>query len=166
MGHCLLLCLGALATTDALAAAALRSPQLHRPLGAPRTAQPALRTGATARMTALTAATAPSSGLLALRGGLSTALPTSPEGIFTAVFSALAVLCAGIVFGTRDRHEPGAEVEAKPADVKALQWRFLAVFWLFKMADWLQGPYFYEVYASKVLGGVQVSIRVAHRVKS
>ena len=124
----LLLCLSALATTDALAAAALRSPALHRPLGATRVAPPALRAGTAARMSAQTAATMPGSGLLALRGGLSTAAPMTPEGIFTTLFGALAVLCAGIVFGTRDQPEPGAEIEVKPADVKALQWRFLAVF--------------------------------------
>lgn len=38
-----------------------------------------------------------------------------------------------------------------------LRQRYLAVFWLFKMADWLQGPYFYEVYASKVINGRVVS---------
>ena len=41
--------------------------------------------------------------------------------------------------------------------VSALKWRFLAVFWLYKMADWLQGPYFYDVYASKIINGVQVN---------
>ncbi|EED96107.1 predicted protein, partial [Thalassiosira pseudonana CCMP1335] len=34
----------------------------------------------------------------------------------------------------------------------SLQIRFLAVFWLLRMADWLQGPYFYQVYASKQFG--------------
>ena len=41
--------------------------------------------------------------------------------------------------------------------MRGLQWRFLIVFWLYKMADWLQGPYFYEVYASKIINGVAVS---------
>jgi len=40
------------------------------------------------------------------------------------------------------------EVKKDPK-VKSLQIRFLAVFWLLRMADWLQGPYFYQVYASK-----------------
>jgi hypothetical protein len=34
-----------------------------------------------------------------------------------------------------------------------LQWRFLSVFWVLKLADWLHGPYFYEVYASKSING-------------
>ena len=33
--------------------------------------------------------------------------------------------------------------------ILSLQRRFLTVFWLLRMADWLQGPYFYQVYASK-----------------
>lgn len=36
---------------------------------------------------------------------------------------------------------------------KELQLRFLPVFWMLRLADWLQGPYFYEVYASKVIIG-------------
>ena len=45
----------------------------------------------------------------------------------------------------------------KPAEVKDLQTRFLTVFWLLRMADWLQGPYFYEVYSSKIINGLQVT---------
>ena len=41
--------------------------------------------------------------------------------------------------------------------MKSLQVRFLAVFWLFRLSDWLQGPYFYGVYASKIIGGTAVS---------
>lgn len=36
---------------------------------------------------------------------------------------------------------------------KELQLRFLPVFWILRLADWLQGPYFYEVYASKAIVG-------------
>ena len=42
--------------------------------------------------------------------------------------------------------------------MRSLQRRFLPVFWLLRMADWLQGPYFYEVYASKVVGGTKASL--------
>ena len=103
--------------------------------------------------------------LLALRGGLAAArLPTTPEGIFNALFYALSLVCALVVYGSRDRSEAGAAVQVKPADVKGLQWRFLAVFWAFKMADWLQGPYFYEVYASKIINGVQVTTQGVARL--
>eukprot|EP01033_Poteriospumella_lacustris_P008459 gene8460-6118_t len=48
--------------------------------------------------------------------------------------------------------------------VKSLQLRFLVVFWLLRMADWLQGPYFYEVYSSKTLNGVPVSLQFVSRL--
>ena len=33
--------------------------------------------------------------------------------------------------------------------MRSIHYKFLAVFWTFRFADWMQGPYFYEVYASK-----------------
>mmetsp|Transcript_17709 Transcript_17709/g.33338 ORF Transcript_17709/g.33338 Transcript_17709/m.33338 type:complete len:627 (-) Transcript_17709:79-1959(-) len=49
--------------------------------------------------------------------------------------------------------------------VKSLQVRFLSVFWLLRCSDWLQGPYFYEVYASKVFGnGVPASMALVSRL--
>jgi Protein of unknown function (DUF791). len=48
----------------------------------------------------------------------------------------------------------------KPAAVQSLQIRFLLVFWLLRCADWLQGPYFYQVYSSKVFQGVPASLAV------
>lgn len=50
------------------------------------------------------------------------------------------------------------EADTKPPGMKSLQWRFLSVFWLLRCADWLQGPYFYEVYASKIFNGVPASL--------
>jgi hypothetical protein len=92
--------------------------------------------------------------LLALRGGVLSALaPTTLAGTFNVVFLGLSLACAALVFGTREKRTG----EVVPEKVRSLQWRFLLVFWLFKMADWLQGPYFYEVYASKVINGAAVS---------
>ena len=92
--------------------------------------------------------------VLALRGGISALLPASIDGSFNLVFSVLSLACATLVVATRDK---SSEKAATPPAVRKLQWRFLVVFWLYKMADWLQGPYFYEVYASKIIGGVAVS---------
>ena len=92
--------------------------------------------------------------LLALRGGVLSALaPTTLTGTFNVIFLGLSLACAALVFGTREKRTG----EVVPEKVRSLQWRFLLVFWLFKMADWLQGPYFYEVYASKVINGAAVS---------
>jgi hypothetical protein len=52
----------------------------------------------------------------------------------------------------------------KPAAIKSLQIRFLSVFWLLRCADWLQGPYFYEVYSSKIFSGVPASLAVVSRL--
>jgi MFS transporter, MFS domain-containing protein family, molybdate-anion transporter len=54
--------------------------------------------------------------------------------------------------------------EAKPAAIKSLQRRFLAVFWLLRCSDWLQGPYFYDVYTSKVFNGVSASMSLVSRL--
>jgi len=57
----------------------------------------------------------------------------------------------------RERRPAGSPAPKVSPDVRQLQLRFLSVFWLYKMADWLQGPYFVEVYSSKVLNGVAMS---------
>ena len=97
--------------------------------------------------------------VLALRGGLSSiaglALPGNADAAFNLVFGVLSVACASLVVTTREKRDSSEAPVPKP--VRGLQWRFLIVFWLFKMADWLQGPYFYEVYASKIINGVAVS---------
>jgi MFS transporter, MFS domain-containing protein family, molybdate-anion transporter len=54
--------------------------------------------------------------------------------------------------------------ESKPKVIQSLQRRFLAVFWLLRCSDWLQGPYFYDVYTSKVLDGVAVSMSLVSRL--
>ena len=46
-----------------------------------------------------------------------------------------------------------ADGSAAPSDtaeaLRRLQWQYLPAWLLFKAADWMQGPYFHEVYASK-----------------
>jgi hypothetical protein len=55
-------------------------------------------------------------------------------------------------------------VDQKPPRVLSLQTRFLAVFWLMRMADWLQGPYFFEVYSSKVFDGIPVTTALISQI--
>jgi MFS family permease len=45
--------------------------------------------------------------------------------------------------------EPSSACVSKPSEVKSLQFRFLTVFWLLRLSDWLRGPYFYEVLNAK-----------------
>jgi hypothetical protein len=83
---------------------------------------------------------------------------SSPTSLFNASLVSLALLTA--VFKVLLRASAGDQSGAptKPKSVRKLQIRFLSVFWLLRCADWLQGPYFYEVYASKVFNGVPASI--------
>jgi len=60
--------------------------------------------------------------------------------------------------------EGAADAAAKPAAVRSLQRRFLSVFWMLRMSDWLQGPYFYQVYSTKVFNGVTASMATVSRL--
>ena len=88
-----------------------------------------------------------------------TELTSTPSGLFNAALVALALTTATIKILQRSTDATkGTKAKEKPASVQSLQIRFLIVFWLLRCADWLQGPYFYEVYASKVFHGAQASL--------
>ena len=98
-----------------------------------------------------------------LRGGatsLASFLET-PRSLFHSSLVALALLTVCFKVLTRDTT---GNTTAKPVAIQARQRKFLAVFWLLRCADWLQGPYFYEVYASKIIGGVQASMALVSRL--
>lgn len=110
--------------------------------------------------------------ILRTRGGLSaaqTALAlreralSSPSSLFNALFLALAAGIAVIRALPSGERSSGRQ-EEKPREVVDLQLRFLPVFWLMRMSDWMQGPYFYEVYASKVLAGRPVALETVSRL--
>ena len=103
-----------------------------------------------------------------LRGGAAplsaaaTAIAASPDKLFNAVFGGLAATAVVAKAAT------SAPADGKPrqadAAARELRRRFLPVFWLLRMADWLQGPYFYEVYASKVFDGQPASLELVSRL--
>ena len=108
----------------------------------------------------------PSSGIRSATSLLPSVLSTvtaTPQLMFQTLFVSLAATAAVAKVLDRDR---GTQVEADemPADMRSLQIRFLVVFWLLRMADWLQGPYFYEVYASKVIGGAPVALDMVSKL--
>lgn len=89
-----------------------------------------------------------------------------PKQLFRILFRILAVVCVGLKLATTDRTPTSSSGESagKPSlEMARLQRKFLIVFWLFKMADWLQGPYFYDVYNSKVINGQPVSTDMVAR---
>lgn len=108
---------------------------------------------------------------LSLRGGSVAALASinsSPTNFFNANLIGLALTTALIRIVSRlsdgASSKDSAEGSKKPAFVKSLQIRFLAVFWLLRCADWLQGPYFYEVYSSKIFNGVPASLAIVSKL--
>jgi hypothetical protein len=88
----------------------------------------------------------------------------TPSGLFNAALMGLALSTAAIKVLQRSTSAKNTNKDEKPASVKSLQIRFLIVFWLLRCADWLQGPYFYEVYASKVFNGAQASLGLISRL--
>lgn len=104
------------------------------------------------------------------RGG-STILETaknwnaSPTSLFNTSLIALAVVTALFKVLQRVSAADNSDTSAsKPKSVRDLQIKFLSVFWLLRCADWLQGPYFYEVYASKVFDGVPASLALVSKL--
>lgn len=82
----------------------------------------------------------------------STFATSTPSGLFNAALAALALTTVGIKTAAKlgdakkEDNEDGADgkKEEKPKEIKTLQIKFLSVFWLLRLSDWLQGPYFYE----------------------
>jgi hypothetical protein len=78
-------------------------------------------------------------------------LTETPSKLFNNILAIL--LLATIMFKLMQRSTRVISTKSKkkkPHAVSSLQARYLVVFWLIRCADWLQGPYFYELYASKV----------------
>lgn len=113
---------------------------------------------------------------LLLRGGYispllvkaKASLLQSPANLFNGLFLSLASIAlvskiAAVQLGNSKKSADSVE-SAKPAGVKTLQAKFLVVFWLMRMADWLQGPYFYEVYSSKIINGLPVSLDLVSKI--
>ena len=88
----------------------------------------------------------------------------SPTTTFQA---ALVTILTSVVFLTRvspsadkDNTSSSSGSVAVPKSVSNLRKKFLPVFWLLRLSDWLQGPYFFAVYSTKVLStGVAPSLQ-------
>jgi len=86
----------------------------------------------------------------ASESSLSLLLGTGIDRTFNSVFTLLIAAVAVLRTATRSKSSDDDAAAPVNSAERNLQWRFLAVFWLFRAADWLQGPYFVEVYMSKV----------------
>jgi len=76
----------------------------------------------------------------------STFATSTPNGLFNAALAGLALTTVGIKTAAKSGEDADSKKtkEDKPQDIKTLQIKFLSVFWLLRLSDWLQGPYFYE----------------------
>jgi MFS transporter, MFS domain-containing protein family, molybdate-anion transporter len=97
------------------------------------------------------------------------AITSTPSGLFNTALVALALTTATFKVLQQSSQkfssmESNASNKVKPKSISSLQIRYLTVFWLIRCADWLQGPYFYEVYASKVFNGVQASMGLVSKL--
>jgi len=93
----------------------------------------------------------------------------SPDSFFNGAFIGLAGLniawkLLGATQSLTSQKRPDSGDEEKPAGVKSLQMRFLFVFWMMRMADWLQGPYFYEVYSSKIINSIALPLSMVSKL--
>ena len=95
------------------------------------------------------AAATASTGILSdLSSKLST-LTSTPTGTFNTALVILGAATAVLkiynkVDATTSDDDEEKEVQKKDPKVKSLQMRFLAVFWLLRMADWLQVSLYYS----------------------
>ena len=102
---------------------------------------------------------------LAFVEGIKATTNLNPSNYFNSLFAVL--ISAVILFKGAEKgnyRNPAKGKASKPANVRSLQVRFLSVFWLLRMADWLQGPYFYDVYATKIINGATVSADMISRL--
>lgn len=99
----------------------------------------------------------------------------NPDKLFDVLFGSLIAGVCGIrLFNKATSPSKGdiasgsedetAEEEKKRSGLASLRRRFLAAFWFFRLSDWMQGPYFFAVYASKVFGGNALDESVVARL--
>jgi MFS transporter, MFS domain-containing protein family, molybdate-anion transporter len=110
----------------------------------------------------------PRGGAVAAAGSVSvlSKLSATPSCVFNSSLIALALITACFKIAQRSSSNSASSTanDNKPEAIVSLQRRFLAVFWLIRCADWLQGPYFYEVYTSKVFAGIPASMSLVSRL--
>lgn len=110
----------------------------------------------------------PRGGATAAVTGTLSNLGSTPQALFNTLLTGLALTTTIVKISQRMNQKSSSSTETtaveKSDQVKSLQTRFLAVFWLLRCSDWLQGPYFYEVYASKMFNGVPASMSLVSRL--
>lgn len=89
---------------------------------------------------------------------------SKPDCLFNIALLALSSSAFSLKLWEQYKYNSKNLIETKPYTITNLQYRFLAVFWLLRLADWLQGPYFYEVFQSKTFHGIPASIDIVSKI--
>ena len=124
-----------------------------------------------------TAAAAKSLALSIPRAGGQTSLSSivssataNPVALFDSLLIVLAMGAVGFkavdkfTSASSDATSSADKEEEKPAEVKSLQLKFLAAFWLLRCGYWMSGPYVVPAYKSKVFGGVEASMSLVSKI--
>ena len=156
-----------LPTAAGMATASKTTPSPHASMNAVRQGIKKKKGASQTRMAATVAIKGGSTSKAAtLLKQLPEKLLSSPDSLFNGVFAGL--MTTATAWKLLEYRESMAasqdKANEKPIGVKELQIKFLSVFWFLRMADWLQGPYFYEVYASKILDGQKVSLDMVSKL--
>jgi hypothetical protein len=83
-----------------------------------------------------------------------TSLTSTPNGSFNLALGVLAASTAVLKISNKANSDKDDQKRQKDPKVKSLQLRFLMVFWLLRMADWLQ----VSLFCSKLIASFQARI--------
>ena len=174
-------CLATLLLTSTLACgAAFALPHPTSVVGSSPASRAVSRTSSTELSLSLSGSAAKSLALSIPRAGgqssvanIISSATANPVALFDSLLVVLAMGAVG--FKTVDRiasssssssssDAKDAMKEEKPAEVKSLQIKFLAAFWLLRCGYWMSGPYVVPAYKSKVFGGVEASMGLVSKI--
>lgn len=171
-------CLATLLLTSTLACGtAFALPHPTSVVGSPRASRAVSRTSSTELSLSLSGSAAKSLALSIPRAGGQTSIANiissataNPVALFDSLLVVLAMGAVGfkavdrIASSSSSSSSSDAMKEEKPAELKSLQIKFLAAFWLLRCGYWMSGPYVVPAYKSKVFGGVEASMGLVSKI--
>ena len=171
-------CLATLLLTSTLACGtAFALPHPTSVVGSPRASRAVSRTSSTELSLSLSGSAAKSLALSIPRAGGQTSIvniissaTANPVALFDSLLVVLAMGAVGfkavdrIASSSSSSSSSDDMKEEKPAELKSLQIKFLAAFWLLRCGYWMSGPYVVPAYKSKVFGGVEASMGLVSKI--
>ena len=171
-------CLATLLLTSTLACGtAFALPHPTSVVGSSPASRAVSRTSSTELSLSLSGSAAKSLALSIPRAGGQTSIANiissataNPVALFDSLLVVLAMGAVGfkavdrIASSSSSSSSSDAMKEEKPAELKSLQIKFLAAFWLLRCGYWMSGPYVVPAYKSKVFGGVEASMGLVSKI--